>query len=238
MKILNFLTIILDFFFPIPCFHCERFDIFSRKLGVCKQCLKVNHFLGKTEPNRCDTCSGNVENGSCLFCNSRNIFFKKLIYLRERNDFEKNLIRKIKFGQKPYLSLIFRINLRQKLKEFKTIKFSSLTQIPSNKSTLRDRPIHPCRPITKFITANLNLKQEDITIKNSNELQSGKNYRDRFLHARNAFVIRDSFKNKLSGNYLLIDDVFTTGATINETARLLLENGAENVYVLVLLKGK
>ena len=73
-------------------------------------------------------------------------------------------------------------------------------------------------------------------------LASGKKshhyFRERFIHARNAFDIKKEYSRSLSGNYLLVDDVFTTGATINEIAKILLQNGAERVDVLVLVKGK
>jgi predicted amidophosphoribosyltransferase len=35
----------------------------------------------------------------------------------------------------------------------------------------------------------------------------------------------------------LIDDVVTTGATLNEAAKILLSAGAEKIYALVLAKG-
>lgn len=39
------------------------------------------------------------------------------------------------------------------------------------------------------------------------------------------------------GRYVIIDDVFTTGATIKECARVLKEAGVESVWAVVLLKG-
>jgi len=44
-------------------------------------------------------------------------------------------------------------------------------------------------------------------------------------------------KNLRSSNILLIDDVVTSGATLNEAARVLKAAGAKNVYALVLAKG-
>lgn len=43
----------------------------------------------------------------------------------------------------------------------------------------------------------------------------------------------EEIKNK---NILLLDDVYTTGGTVNECARLLIDNGAKNVYVLTLAR--
>ena len=72
----------------------------------------------------------------------------------------------------------------------------------------------------------------------SKENQSGRTYRERFIHAYSSMEIKPEFENKLSGNILLIDDVFTTGATMNETSRILLKNGAEKIYLLALLRGE
>lgn len=50
-------------------------------------------------------------------------------------------------------------------------------------------------------------------------------------NVRNAFVLRDnSVENK---KVVLVDDVLTTGATLNECARVLKENGAREVYSCV-----
>ena len=50
-----------------------------------------------------------------------------------------------------------------------------------------------------------------------------------------AFRVGD--KEKVKGkNILLIDDVYTTGTTVNECARVLKRSGAEKVFVATVLK--
>ena len=53
---------------------------------------------------------------------------------------------------------------------------------------------------------------------------------------RGAFTVEDDEeKDAIRGKTILIlDDVFTTGATTNECARVLKENGARKVYVLAI----
>jgi len=82
------------------------------------------------------------------------------------------------------------------------------------------------------------LKETSLLEKVSSEKQSEKAFEDRFFHARYSFAIQKNYKELLSGNVLLIDDIFTTGASMNEASRILLENGARKVYLLVLLKGE
>ena len=52
---------------------------------------------------------------------------------------------------------------------------------------------------------------------------------------QNAFGIKNSdlIKNK---NIILFDDIITTGATINECAKILKQNGAKKVIILALAK--
>jgi len=65
--------------------------------------------------------------------------------------------------------------------------------------------------------------------------QTGLNRKERVKNIRNAFVMADS--EKVNGKkVLIIDDVYTTGATTNECARVLLKHGAQSVDVLTLAR--
>jgi len=59
--------------------------------------------------------------------------------------------------------------------------------------------------------------------------------RERFLNVKGAFVLQDSRPVK-GRHVLLFDDVMTTGATIEECARVLKEAGAKRVEVALLAR--
>lgn len=61
--------------------------------------------------------------------------------------------------------------------------------------------------------------------------QTGLGRRDRMKNVKGAFVL-DMPDNIRKKRILLVDDVFTTGATVNECARVLIKGGAEKVDVL------
>ena len=65
--------------------------------------------------------------------------------------------------------------------------------------------------------------------------QSQRGYSDRFIQIRNSIEIIPEFKGLTYTNYLLVEDIFTTGATANEVARLLKMNGAKKVILLSML---
>ena len=67
------------------------------------------------------------------------------------------------------------------------------------------------------------------------KVQAGLSRRERRINLRGAFEVSRS--RVLEGKtVLLIDDVFTTGATLNECAKILKEHGALRINVLTLAR--
>lgn len=79
--------------------------------------------------------------------------------------------------------------------------------------------------------------EKNAFIKNKQtEPQTGLDRKQRQANIKNAFSIGNS--SKITGKtILLVDDVYTTGATANECAKVLLNEGAKNVDVLTLARG-
>ncbi len=226
---------VLDFVLPLHCTFCENRDNLSLKIGICKQCIpKKSHEI----KNRCWVCKSVLETAECEYCSSRNIFFERMEFLSLKDNWETDLINKIKFNDEPLLSNYFRLGFTKKWKLFQFPQFSFLTCIPSNRKTIKNRPLGPIYSIKGILEKKTGLNLEYILNKVSKENQSGRSYRERFIHAYNSMEIKPEFRSKLKGNILLVDDVFTTGATMNETSRILLENGAEKIFILVLLRGE
>ena len=65
--------------------------------------------------------------------------------------------------------------------------------------------------------------------------QTGLGRANRLLNIKGAFAVapRESLENK---KVLLVDDVYTTGATVNECARVLLDAGVQSVDILTLAR--
>jgi len=67
------------------------------------------------------------------------------------------------------------------------------------------------------------------------EAQTGLGKKERRENIRNAFSVRDPSRVK-GRSVLLVDDVYTTGATLEECAGTLVRAGAEAVYILTLAR--
>jgi len=67
--------------------------------------------------------------------------------------------------------------------------------------------------------------------------QSGLNRSQRLHNLRNAFMVEPNISSQLKGKrVILVDDVMTTGATVNECARVLKMHGATSVHVAVVAR--
>ncbi|MBU4415462.1 MAG: ComF family protein [Proteobacteria bacterium] len=79
--------------------------------------------------------------------------------------------------------------------------------------------------------------ERDALVKNKQtEPQTGLDRKQRLANVKNAFSIDSS--SKIAGkSILLIDDVYTTGATADECTKVLLNEGAKAVDVLTLARG-
>lgn len=231
---------LLDLFLPSTCEFCGRYDFFSSKIGVCKSCHRENSETPIRPERLCRICKEPSSGGECVFCSSRNVFFEEMKFLKSRTPFLAKAINRIKHGSVYMLSIYLSLGLKKELRSWKNLNFSGILVMPSTNTKWyqrkKRRPFESCdfalKRILNILSAPLIAPIEKI----SGEKQAGKSFADRFVHARLAFRIQEEYKEKLKGNYLVIDDVFTTGASANELARILIRNGADGVRILTLIR--
>lgn len=231
---------LLDLFLPSVCEFCGGYDFFSSKIGVCKECHRKNAEPPIGLESLCRICKEPFSKGECTFCNSRNVFFDEMKFLRSRTPFLAKVINRIKHGSVYTMSIYLCLGLKKELRSWKNLNFTGILRMPSTKTKWyrrkKRRPFESCDFVFRRIQKILAVVRIDPIEKISEEKQAGKSFADRFVHARLAFRIKEVYKGKLNGNYLLVDDVFTTGASANELARILISNGAESVRILTLIR--
>ncbi len=92
------------------------------------------------------------------------------------------------------------------------------------------------RDLALKISKYTGIKFEETLKSNAYYTQKSLNAMERMENANSAYSLKKGVTP--SGKYLLVDDVITTGATVNAAARVLKAGGAEAVYPLCIARSK
>jgi ComF family protein len=150
----------------------------------------------------------------------------------------RNLILKYKFNEKAYLYKTFVNFLLKQEKVLEIIKsYDIILPVPISKKRYNERGYNQTELIASKISkyAQIKLVTNCLYKHKNNVPQSTLNKDSRIENVKNAYNIKNSqiIKDK---RILVFDDIYTTGSTVNECSKILIQNGAKNVGILTLAK--
>lgn len=207
--------------------------------GACFFCLKkVNHtwctdcehdFILHTE--RCPVCARrSSHNDVCGTCLKQAPYFQKTEILFNYQYPASYLIKAFKFKNRPELARCFAESLALKLSSNNQTQPELLLPVPLHRKRQRQRgynqSLELARQLSKQLRIKLNLSLCE-RIKNTDP-QSTLSMKTRIKNVRSAFILNDE---QIPKHIAIIDDVITTGSTVNELARLFKKQGCERIEV-------
>ena len=86
--------------------------------------------------------------------------------------------------------------------------------------------------LARAISREWGLDVADVLVRLGQAHQVGSNRRDRLLHLKGAFRVQHAARIR-GAHVVLVDDVLTTGATIETAARVLKKAGAKRVDAII-----
>lgn len=124
-------------------------------------------------------------------------------------------------------------------REFQGISFDGLVPVPLHRAKFRARGFNQATALARELGPRMGVPVEPRALSRVEERdsQSTLTRAARLKNVRGAFAVgrKDLVKGR---HFLLVDDVFTTGATIGECVRVLLRGGARAVDVCTLARGR
>ena len=227
-----------------PCCGCGLID---ESLGSCPACRKRLEESLISPEKRCELCfsplpSKEEGGGRCKpeehFCQGRKIFFDQHISLYQLNKDWGKLLYSWKFNGNRYLYQSFLTLLGQRGKELDSWQVERISYIDSGSRNLDLRAFQPCHDLALFLSKLWQVPLAKDLVKKKSKQQSKNDYAERFFAIHDALALSSDFPKPPPRNCLIVEDVYTSGATVNEAARTLKKAGVSKVYVLSMLKAE
>lgn len=231
----------------IYCICCGSLIDRSRPYALCDLCMKKFHWITGRTCEKCgkalqDTYGGRL----CYDCMRLEHRFEKGFSCLTYGLHEREVLLDHKYNGKGYLAAKFGDILYDRI-SCEDIHPDVIIPVPISAQRRRSRGYNQAALMARQLARRWGVPiDEDILIRQKDtRLLRSLNPADRRLALSGAFAIssrrRDSGRNGdscLTGkNILLIDDVYTTGATVDTCTDVLLDAGADKVYVLTLTSG-
>lgn len=217
---------ILDLLFPNKCMMCDvKINNTNKFYSLCDKCIeKINIYRIKYE-EKVPEFLKNINEFYCLF---------------EYKDEIRDIILNYKFNGEIWRGKFFGRLLYDYMKEYNALKkIDVISYVPVNDKSMAKRGYDQVYEISAEISKISGILLVDCFKKNDKIKDNAAENKSRIDRLKEKKYTLLNNKDKINGkNILLIDDVLTTGATINECVKLLKENGAENISVAVLATGR
>ncbi|MCA1019162.1 ComF family protein [Bacillus altitudinis] len=206
-------------------------------LNEDRLCVACKNHLMKIQGPTCPKCGRAQSNDQlCQDCsrwNKRWDFAEILVMNRSvyaYNDFMKDILARFKFRGDTALADLFKKDVQSAFKRSFSIKEPVLVPIPLSKERLKERGFNQSMMLASMIGGPI--LEPLIKVHQSKQSKKRKNER---LHQQNLFQLRQSNPIVLK-DVVLIDDIYTTGATVYHAAKILKEAGAKSVSSFTLIR--
>jgi len=208
----------------------------QRDLWLCARCEAL--FETVAAPI-CNTCGMPTENPveKCSTCYGKNLYFEQNRAAFTYDALMRDMMHELKFRNKKYVAQgLGRLwaKILQKSSDSLNITDYILVPLPMHKKKQRERGFNQAEILATELSKTLKIPTEHILERIlDTPPQSGLHPQLRAENVEGVFNVRPNFNPK-GKSYILIDDIYTTGASLNECARTLKNAGAHHILCMTL----
>jgi competence protein ComFC len=231
----------LGFIYPNVCQICGDERATSTEGFVCSRCWQQVRFI---KPPFCQRCGLPFEGDlttafECTNCREMNLHFRSARSAVSAKGTVLEVIHRYKYKRafwfEPFLADLL---IREALPELRQQKWDWIVPVPLHPAKKRQREFNQAERLATYLSAATKIPMDTTLLRRvtATKTQTKLSRPERAENMRNAFALQDG--RTLNGErILLFDDVFTTGATTDACARVLLAAGAAEVCVWTVARG-
>ena len=225
-----------EFLFPRRCPVCDNIVKPFGRL-CCDACRKTLMYIGDCH---CVKCGEGLSNQTKAFC--KECIEHPKSFTRGRSLYRYESIAGGVFGLK-YLERaeyadFFGMEMNHYLGDFiRQTKVQAIIPVPLHPKRLRERGYNQSALLAKALSNHCKIPcREDVVARVKHTVpQKNLNYLERQNNLKKAFKL---YRNDVKlERVMIVDDIYTTGSTVDALSKVLLEGGIKEVYVLTLATG-
>ncbi len=218
-------NIIIKLLYPQRCRYCN--NVIDIRREICHTCENT---LNKIDGEICKLCGKSVD---VCDCGHKKHFYKCVCAPFYYEGAASRAIWRFKFHNATKLSKIFAEDMAECFnKHYKGYDFDLCTFVPSTKEDFKKRGYNQAEFLARDFCEITQIKCEDLLDKVfQTQSQHNLSGAERSGNLIGAIELKDGVDVE-NMRVLLIDDIKTTGATLNECAKMLLIGGAAEVFCL------
>ncbi len=230
---------LLSLFFPPHCASCGADT--ERGAHVCEGCAGKAR---RIEPPFCQRCSEPFEGAiggefQCANCGDRDLHFECAVASYLSRGVVREFIHRFKYDHERFLRQPLAAWLADALNDRRLNgqPIDAIVPVPLHSTRLRERGFNQALLLAELLSARAAVPLLDGLVRTRyTTTQTRLDRHERMENLRNAFRVRQSAAVQ-NRHLLLVDDVFTTGSTVDECARVLRLAGASSVRVATVARG-
>ena len=232
---LNLLRFSLDLLFPDICRCCGCLVEESPLVrGICRECLLEVEYL---ETNVCCRCGTPFPRGvlgghHCSACLKKPPSYDRAVSIAVYDKTVRKLLRNLKYGADTRTTPALR-TISAPFLQAESCNYDLIIPVPLSRSRLRQRGLNQSLVLARILFADSRrLIRPTVLRRVRNTVpQTGLGGEERRRNLKGAFQVYDM--KAVSGKHIvLVDDVYTTGTTVEECSRTLKIGGAARVEVV------
>ncbi|NBB78793.1 MAG: ComF family protein [Verrucomicrobia bacterium] len=231
----------LDTFFPRSCVHCGEGADGDRYQFLCQACSR-EIFLSR--PPSCTTCGYpffGLLSGSrvCPHCEALEPLFDEGRTLFLAKGPARSLIHELKYNSGFYILEDVRAMIESTPYYRNYFDGATLVPVPLHATKERERGFNQSREIARAICAVTGASGVADVLERRvyTQTQTRLSREARHQNVKNAFALAADGAVMVNKSYILVDDVFTTGSTLNACAAVLRDAGVTRLKVATLGHG-
>lgn len=226
-------------FFPPHCASCGADTVPG--IHLCPACAEKPRAI---EPPFCQRCSepfdGAIDGSfECANCADRTLHFDCAVAPYLSRGVVREFIHRFKYDHERHLRQPLAAWLADALDDerLRAQPIDAIVPVPLHPTRLRERGFNQATLLAELLSVRAGVPMRDCLQRTRyTTTQTRLDREQRMENLRNAFRVRRNAAVQ-HRHLLLVDDVFTTGSTVNECARVLRRAGAASVRVATVARG-